>query len=99
MNVVHKHSIFTLITYEILELFFVLDVNECVDDDLHSCEQVCDNTHGSHSCLCFDGYELSIDGFSCNGEKYYSCLFSTSYDIIRIAIHSTIIIIIMLPRY
>ena len=46
-----------------------LDINECVDDDLHSCEQVCNNTHGSHNCLCFDGYELSIDGFSCIGEE------------------------------
>jgi hypothetical protein len=47
----------------------LIDVNECGDDDLHFCEQVCNNTHGSHNCLCFDGYELSIDGFSCNGEK------------------------------
>ena len=30
---------------------------------------MCNNTHGSYNCLCFDGYELSIDGFSCIGEE------------------------------
>ena len=45
------------------------DVNECMDDDLHVCEQVCNNSHGSHSCLCFEGYELNNDGFSCTGQK------------------------------
>ena len=59
---------------------FCLDINECIDNDLHSCEQMCNNTHGSHSCLCFNGYELNIDGFSCNGEKLVanSCLASAS---------------------
>ena len=44
------------------------DVNEC-SDGLHSCEQMCNNTQGSYQCLCFDGYELTSDGYSCQGEK------------------------------
>lgn len=43
------------------------DTNECLVDSLNACEQLCNNTHGSHSCLCLDGYRLNSDGFSCTG--------------------------------
>ena len=43
------------------------DINEC-SDGIHSCQQICNNTAGSHYCLCFDGYELSSDGYSCTGQ-------------------------------
>lgn len=46
-----------------------LDINECVDENLNSCEQLCNNTAAAHNCLCFDGYELNIDGYSCSGLK------------------------------
>lgn len=57
-----------------------LDIDECSDDDLHICEQLCNNTHGSHNCLCYDGYELNIDGFSCTGEEPLMLTFMQSYD-------------------
>ena len=44
-----------------------LDINECVDESLNFCEQLCNNTNTSHNCLCFDGYELNNDTFSCSG--------------------------------
>ena len=42
------------------------DINEC-SNGTHSCEQVCNNTQGSHHCLCYSGYELNEDGFTCTG--------------------------------
>ena len=42
------------------------DLNECQIGS-HSCEQVCNNTLGSHYCLCFDGYRLNDDNYSCTG--------------------------------
>ena len=46
----------------------IIDINEC-SDGIHSCQQVCNNTQGSHHCLCFDGYELNSDDYSCAGQK------------------------------
>ena len=46
----------------------LIDINEC-SDGVHICQQVCNNTAGSHHCLCFDGYELNSDGYSCDGEN------------------------------
>ena len=46
----------------------LIDINEC-SDDIHNCEQICNNTHGAYHCLCFDGYELQSDGFSCRGKE------------------------------
>ena len=42
------------------------DINEC-SNGTHSCEQVCNNTQGSHHCLCYSGYELNEDDFTCIG--------------------------------
>ena len=50
----------------LISISLYADVNEC-DGMIHSCQQVCINTPGSHSCDCFEGFELSIDGISCEG--------------------------------
>ena len=42
------------------------DIDEC-RVGTNSCEQVCNNTHGSHYCLCPDGYRLRNDNYSCAG--------------------------------
>ncbi|MCG8626666.1 MAG: hypothetical protein MJE68_32280 [Proteobacteria bacterium] len=42
------------------------DINEC-SNGTHSCKQVCNNTQGSHLCLCYNGYELNVDGYTCTG--------------------------------
>ena len=44
----------------------LLDIDEC-SDGIHSCEQVCNNSHGTYNCLCFNGYELTSDNFTCHG--------------------------------
>ena len=49
-----------------LIIMHLTDVNEC-SNGIHSCQQVCNNTQGSHHCLCFDGYELNSDSYSCAG--------------------------------
>ena len=46
---------------------YFVDIDEC-SDGAHSCEQICNNTHGSHHCLCFDGFELETDNATCTGE-------------------------------
>ena len=45
-----------------------LDLNEC-DLDMHGCHDnaTCNNTDGSYSCECVEGY--TGDGFNCTGEK------------------------------
>lgn len=45
----------------------MLDVNEC-SDGTHTCQQRCNNTHGSFRCMCDRGYSLNSDGFTCSGE-------------------------------
>ena len=42
------------------------DIPECSTGE-HSCSQVCNDTEGSYHCLCFDGYQLTADGFTCAG--------------------------------
>ncbi len=46
--------------------FLHLEIHECNEDD-HTCQHICNNTHGSFVCSCFDGYNLASNGFSCNG--------------------------------
>ena len=42
-----------------------LDVNECLDSD-HGCEQICQNSKGSYSCDCEEGYGLNEDSKTCS---------------------------------
>ena len=46
--------------------FLHLEIHECNEDD-HTCQHICNNTHGSFVCSCFNGYSLASNGFSCNG--------------------------------
>uniref|UniRef100_A0A8C1JHL3 Si:dkey-163f14.6 n=1 Tax=Cyprinus carpio TaxID=7962 RepID=A0A8C1JHL3_CYPCA len=41
------------------------DLDECVEE-LHLCQQVCQNTLGSYRCSCSPGFQLSSDGTSCS---------------------------------
>ena len=43
------------------------DVDECALG-FNKCEQFCVNTIGSYICVCFPGYHLLTNGFSCSGE-------------------------------
>jgi len=44
-----------------------IDLDECVEE-LHRCQQVCENTLGSYRCSCSPGFQLSPDRTSCSGE-------------------------------
>lgn len=47
---------------------FDADVNECSSDN-GGCQHVCNNTLGSFTCFCRDGYQLlDVDRSSCVGE-------------------------------
>ena len=46
------------------------DINECLEFN-GGCQQICDNSIGSFSCSCDEGYELSENLLLCDG-KYRS---------------------------
>lgn len=44
------------------------DINECNDTELvHECDHTCINTIGSYACTCNSGYNLNVDGRTCDG--------------------------------
>ena len=43
-----------------------LDVDECIDPDLHSCAFRCHNMLGSYACTCPAGYKLADDRIHCD---------------------------------
>ena len=49
--------------------FFTLDIDECALAN-GGCAHICDNTDGSFSCMCDEGYELDEDGRHCIGICY-----------------------------
>ena len=56
----------------ILEPFYtMLDINECLDNDLNKCDHNCTNTKEGYQCSCLPGYQLAnmtkcIDIDECN---------------------------------
>ena len=44
----------------------IVDVDECENHD-NNCQQNCNNTIGSYTCWCNEGYELDSSGYRCNG--------------------------------
>ena len=49
-----------------LARFLPTDINEC-DVNNGGCEHICTNVIYSFECSCHLGYNLSEDGFDCNG--------------------------------
>ena len=47
---------------------FVLDIDECLEE-LHTCEQNCNNVNGSYTCSCDAGYVIGLDLRSCVGKR------------------------------
>ena len=43
-----------------------LDIDECLRPN--NCSQVCENTVGSFTCRCRQGFELEADGEQCRGK-------------------------------
>ena len=46
-----------------------LDIDECATSNA-GCQTDCTNTDGSFFCGCAEGYEVSLNGFSCQGERF-----------------------------
>ena len=46
------------------------DIDECMEE-IHDCEQICNNVNGSYTCSCNPGYIIDVDLRSCNGKKNY----------------------------
>lgn len=57
-----------------MNCYFFADIEEC-EDQTHNCDinAHCDNTDGSFSCTCFQGY--SGDGVICSGMIDYATLY------------------------
>ena len=45
---------------------FPPDLDECAEG-VDICDQRCNNTIGSYTCSCGEGYTLNFDGFRCDG--------------------------------
>lgn len=60
-----KEKIF-FFTY--LELFLILDINECEQPGLCDPHGECLNTDGSFHCVCEQGFSISADGRTCEGK-------------------------------
>lgn len=48
------------------------DINECERSDLCSPHGECLNTDGSYQCICEQGFSVSADGRTCEGETSHS---------------------------
>ena len=46
-----------------------IDINEC-STGVDQCEQACQNTNGSYTCACRDGFRLKSAGLQCEGMVY-----------------------------
>ena len=42
-----------------------LDIDECSNDTLNNCEQICRNTPGNYTCGCHSGYTLNDNQVTC----------------------------------
>ena len=47
-------------------MVFNADIDEC-SENTDGCSQMCNNTEGSFTCECIEGYLLDINGTTCNG--------------------------------
>ena len=43
----------------------VSDIDECLEDDLNLCEQLCENSEGSYECTCDAGFQLDANQLNC----------------------------------
>ena len=55
-----------------------VDINECTELT-HSCDHNCNNTEGSYTCSCRDGYLLDGDGRGCTGKRSHTYYNHTIY--------------------
>ena len=44
-----------------------LEIDEC-SEGLSSCNQMCTNVIGSYYCICYSGFELLYDNYTCQGQ-------------------------------
>ena len=49
-----------------MSLIVLLEINEC-EENTDQCSQNCENTAGSYTCSCRQGYTLSSNGRTCDG--------------------------------
>ena len=50
-----------------LGALYFSDIDEC--DGVNDCQQLCQNTEGSYTCSCSEGFTLNSDNRTCNGKR------------------------------
>ena len=63
----------------------VVDVNECLDSP---CSHGCENSKGSYTCLCEDGYTLDTDDKTCIG---IYLIYTSSVSVLKVTLSCKII--------
>ena len=48
-----------------------IDIDECADESLNACNQICNNNDGSFVCECNTGFVLGNDLMTCLGIALY----------------------------
>ncbi|KAK1170693.1 thrombomodulin-like [Acipenser oxyrinchus oxyrinchus] len=66
---------------------FCIDVNECEMGTY--CDQLCNNSFGSYTCYCHDGYSIDSDGYSCVPEDTEEGSGTTSITAMSISVNPT----------
>lgn len=65
MNIFSYFNIFPIYhTITFVCQFIELDIDEC-HLGIHKCSQACQNLPGSYNCLCYYGFSLKEDRFTC----------------------------------
>ena len=62
------------------------DINECQTDN-GGCSQTCENTNGSYHCSCSEGYQLTDNGYTCDGNVYNNTLCITLWEQLKVWHH------------
>lgn len=79
-SIAHPQLVYTCFCYSFCLCFawwysllsFYTDIDECENRD--TCQHECKNTFGSYRCICPPGYQLMLNGKTCQGETTWGRL-------------------------
>lgn len=80
LNAVCKTCMFFVSLHFLRRSLKHIDVNECADENMTVCSQICVNSVGTYRCECATGYFLEGDGKTCTkGERGENGIFTLTF--------------------